>query len=76
MKSYEDMIVFAKGISNGAAAIGTVVGRSEIFIPATDAVLIPIRVTPVACAAALKTLQIHQRVPNMGNGGKERRVYY
>lgn len=58
-----DMIVFAKGISNGAAAIGTVVGRSEIFEPAfSDAVLIStFGWTPVACAAALKTLQIHQR---------------
>ncbi len=58
-----DMIVFAKGISNGAAAIGTVVGRSEIFEPAfSDAVLIStFGWTPIACAAALKTLQIHQR---------------
>jgi putrescine aminotransferase len=58
-----DMIVFAKGISNGAAAIGTVVGRSEIFEPAFgEAVLIStFGWTPIACAAALKTLQIHQR---------------
>jgi len=58
-----DMVVFAKGISNGAAAIGTVVGRSEIFEPAfADAVLIStFGWTPVACAAALKTLQVHQR---------------
>jgi len=58
-----DIIVFAKGISNGAVAIGTAVGRSEIFEPAfTDAVLIStFGWTPVACAAALKTLQIHQR---------------
>lgn len=58
-----DMIVFAKGISNGASAIGTVVGRSEIFEPAfSDAVLIStFGWTPIACAAALKTLQIHQR---------------
>ena len=58
-----DMIVLAKGISNGAAAIGTTVGRSEIFEPAfTDAVLIStFGWTPIACAAALKTLQIHQR---------------
>ena len=58
-----DMIVFAKGISNGAAAIATVVGKSEIFEPAfNDAVLIStFGWTPIACAAALKTLQIHQR---------------
>lgn len=58
-----DMIAFAKGISNGASAIGTVVGRSEIFEPAfADAVLVStFGWTPIACAAALKTLQIHQR---------------
>lgn len=58
-----DIIVLAKGISNGAAAIGTAVGRSEIFEPAfTDAVLIStFGWTPIACAAALKTIQIHQR---------------
>ena len=58
-----DMIVFAKGISNGAAAIGTSVGRAEIFEPAfADAVLIStFGWTPVACAAALATLQVHQR---------------
>jgi len=57
------MIVFAKGISNGAAAIGTSVGRAEIFEPAfADAVLIStFGWTPVACAAALATLQVHQR---------------
>ena len=58
-----DIVVLAKGISNGAQAIGTAVGRSEIFEPAfTDAVLIStFGWTPIACAAALKTLQIHER---------------
>lgn len=58
-----DMAVFAKGISNGAGAIGTVVGKSDIFEPAfTDAVLIStFGWNPISCAAALKTLQIHQR---------------
>jgi putrescine aminotransferase len=58
-----DIVVLAKGISNGAAAIGTAVGRSEIFEAAfTDAVLIStFGWTPVACAVALKTLQINQR---------------
>lgn len=58
-----DMMALAKGISNGAAAIGTVVGKSKIFEPAfNDAVLIStFGWTPVGCAAALKTLQIHQR---------------
>jgi acetylornithine/succinyldiaminopimelate/putrescine aminotransferase len=51
------MIALAKGISNGAAAIGTVVGKSEILESAfTDTVLIStFGWTPVACAAALKT---------------------
>lgn len=58
-----DMIVLAKGISNGAAAIGTVVGKAEMFDSAfDDAVLIStFGWTPIACAAALKTLQVHQR---------------
>ena len=58
-----DMLCLAKGISNGAAAIGTVVGKSAIFEPAfNDAVLIStFGWTPIACAVALKTLQIHQR---------------
>lgn len=58
-----DMVALAKGISNGAAAIGAVVGKSEIFEAAfDDAVLIStFGWTPVGCAAALKTLQVHQR---------------
>lgn len=58
-----DIIVFAKGISNGAAAIGTAIGRSEIFERASaDAVLIStFGWAPIACAAALATLQIHKR---------------
>lgn len=58
-----DMIVFAKGIANGAGPIGTVVGNSKIFEPAfNDAWLIStFGWSPVVCAAALKTLQIHQR---------------
>ncbi len=58
-----DMIAFAKAISNGAAAIGAVVGKSEIFEEAVmEAVLVStFGWTPIACAAALKTLQIHQR---------------
>ena len=58
-----DMIVLAKGISNGASAIGTVVGQSVIFEKAfSDAILVStFGWTPIACAAALKTLQIHRR---------------
>ena len=58
-----DMIVFAKGISNGAAAIGTVVGNSTIFESAfDDAMLIStFGWTPLGCATALQTLRIHER---------------
>ncbi|TSC85947.1 MAG: acetylornithine/N-succinyldiaminopimelate aminotransferase [Parcubacteria group bacterium Gr01-1014_8] len=58
-----DMIVLAKGISNGSVAIGTSVGRRDIFEKAfPDAMLIStFGWTPLACAAALKTLQVHQR---------------
>jgi putrescine aminotransferase len=58
-----DMIALAKGISNGASAIGTLVGKAEIFDKAfSEAILIStFGWTPIACAAALKTLQIHQR---------------
>src|SRR3989338_6025696 len=58
-----DMVVFAKAISNGVAAIGTVVGKKDILESAfNDAVLIStFGWTPVACAAALKTLQVYMR---------------
>lgn len=58
-----DMIALAKAISNGAAAIGATVGKTEIFEAAfDDAILIStFGWTPIACAAALKTLQVHQR---------------
>lgn len=58
-----DMIVFAKAMSNGASAIGTVVGKSEIFDPTLSytQLISTFGWTPVACAAALKTLEIHQR---------------
>jgi len=58
-----DMIALAKGISNGAAAIGTVVGKEQIF-EATFPYINLISTfgwTPIACAAALKTLEIHLR---------------
>ncbi|MFA6215786.1 MAG: aspartate aminotransferase family protein [Patescibacteria group bacterium] len=58
-----DMIVLAKGISNGAAAIGTVVGNSEIFQSTSHCtnLVSTFGWTPIACAAALKTIEIHQR---------------
>lgn len=58
-----DIIAFAKGISNGVSAIGTAVARSEVF----EATFPHINListfgwTPIACAAALKTLEIHLR---------------
>lgn len=58
-----DIIVLAKGISNGAAAIGTAVGPSDLFEKAfMDAIVIStFGWTPVACAAALATLEVHRR---------------
>ena len=58
-----DMIALAKGISNGASAIGAVVGKSEIFEQAfAESVLVStFGWTPIACAASLKVLQIHLR---------------
>jgi len=58
-----DMIVFAKGISNGVAAIGTVVGNAEMFKSTFPYVnlISTFGWMPIACAAALKTLEIHKR---------------
>lgn len=58
-----DMLVLAKGISNGAAAIGTVVGKSEIFETAYPHItlLSTFGWIPIGCAAALKTLEVHLR---------------
>lgn len=58
-----DIATFAKGISNGAAAIGAVAVKREIVEPVQgDTMLIStFGWTPVACAAALATLQIHLR---------------
>lgn len=58
-----DIATFAKGISNGGAAIGAVAAKREIIEPAqADAVLIStFGWSPVACAAALATLQVHLR---------------
>lgn len=58
-----DMIALAKGISNGASAIGAVVGKSEIFEKSfSESILVStFGWTPIACAASLKVLQIHLR---------------
>lgn len=58
-----DMIVFAKAISNGASAIGTVVSKSDIFEATFPYVnlISTFGWTPIACAAAIKTLEVHLR---------------
>jgi acetylornithine/succinyldiaminopimelate/putrescine aminotransferase len=58
-----DIATFAKALSNGAAAIGALVTKEEIIKKVDDrAVLIStFGWTPLACAAALKVLEIHQR---------------
>ena len=58
-----DIVTLAKGISNGAGVIAAVVTTSAI----ADATFAKAHLTstfgwtPLACAAALKTLEIHQR---------------
>ena len=58
-----DIVTLAKGISNGAGAIGAVVTKGNLvekfagaFKPTST-----FGWTPLTCAAGLKTLQIHQR---------------
>lgn len=58
-----DMATFAKGISNGTAAIGAVVAKEEI-IKKTEKQAVLISTfgwTALGCAAASKTLEIHRR---------------
>lgn len=58
-----DIVTFAKGQSNGVAAIGTMVTTAEISNKTFDKTNLTSTFgwTPVACAAALATLQIHKR---------------
>ncbi|OGM60098.1 hypothetical protein A3A75_01700 [Candidatus Woesebacteria bacterium RIFCSPLOWO2_01_FULL_39_10] len=58
-----DVVTFAKGFSNGAAAIGAMVTTSEIADKTWQVTNLQSTFgwTPVACAAALKNLQIHLR---------------
>lgn len=58
-----DFLTLAKGISNGASAIGAVVTTDEIADAtyARATLTSTFGWTPLACAAAMKTLQIHQR---------------
>lgn len=58
-----DMLTFAKGISNGGAAIGAVVTTSAILEPVQSQthLISTFGWTPVACAAAHATLEAHVR---------------
>lgn len=58
-----DIVTLAKGISNGAAAIGAVVTSSDLVEPVISKTNLTSTFgwTGVACAAALKTLEIHLR---------------
>ena len=58
-----DIVTLAKGMSNGAAPIGAMITTEEIAKKPLDKTnpFSTFGWTPVACAAALKTLQIHQR---------------
>jgi 4-aminobutyrate aminotransferase-like enzyme len=58
-----DVATLAKGISNGAAAIGAAVVNTNVvdpIIPKTN-LTSTFGWTPIACAAALATLRIHKR---------------
>ena len=58
-----DIVTFAKGVVNGALAIGVMVTKEEIAekIISKANLVSTFGWTPVACAAALKTLEIHQK---------------
>jgi acetylornithine/succinyldiaminopimelate/putrescine aminotransferase len=58
-----DIVTFAKGISNGAGVIAAVVTTNEIAEAtyATAHLTSTFGWTPLACAAAKKTLEIHKR---------------
>ena len=58
-----DIATFAKGISNGGAAIGAIAVKQDLIEPVqADTILIStFGWTPVACAAALTTLRVHLR---------------
>ena len=58
-----DIVTFAKGISNGAAAIGACVVNSRVVEPVIPSIRLVSTFgwTPVACAAAKKVLEIHLR---------------
>jgi acetylornithine/N-succinyldiaminopimelate aminotransferase len=58
-----DILTLAKGLSNGASAIGCMITSkniAEIAAPKSN-ITSTFGWTPISCAAALKTLQIHKR---------------
>ncbi|PIY71529.1 hypothetical protein COY87_05715 [Candidatus Roizmanbacteria bacterium CG_4_10_14_0_8_um_filter_33_9] len=58
-----DIVTFAKGMVNGAVAIGVMITTNQIAQAtlAKSNLTSTFGWTPVACAAALKTLEIHKR---------------
>ncbi len=58
-----DIVTFAKGISNGAIAMGACVVNSDVVEPVIPNIKLVSTFgwTPVACAAALAVLKIHLR---------------
>jgi len=58
-----DIVALAKAIANGAAGLGAVLTRAELVEPTIPKAKYTSTFgwMPPACAAALKTLQIHQR---------------
>lgn len=58
-----DIATFAKGLSNGASAIGAMVTSTEIGQKTfkSSQIYSTFGWTPIACAAVLKTLEIHKR---------------
>lgn len=58
-----DMVTLAKGFSNGAAAIGAVVLKSALTVPAASCANLTTTFgwAPICCAAVVKTLEVHQR---------------
>jgi 4-aminobutyrate aminotransferase len=56
-----DMATFAKALTNGVCAMGALVGKSEILTKATRNTIIysTLGWTPVACAAAIASMNIH-----------------
>ena len=59
-----DIATFAKGISNGSAAIGAMVTSKKIGEEVYDKANLTSTFgwTPIACAASLKTLQLHKQL--------------